>query len=174
MKRAFDPDRILRDLLASGRDGEHFDMRIDSRGQWFHEGRRIERIELVRLFSTILRKADDGSYWLVTPVEQGRIEVEDVPFVLLELALEGETGCNGQIIRLRSNTDEWVTIDDRYPLVMRERSHGGGLAPYVTIRDRLEGRVARAVFYEMADMAVEHEGEIGVWSCGTFHVLGAR
>ena len=58
---------------------QEFDIRIAADGSWYHEGGLIGRPALVKLFSTVLRREADGSYWLVTPVERGRIEVEDAP-----------------------------------------------------------------------------------------------
>ena len=64
-------------------------MRIARDGTWYYRGSAINRLPLVKLFASVLRREDDGSYWLVTPVERGQIEVEDVPFVAVELAGEG-------------------------------------------------------------------------------------
>ena len=64
-------------------------LRIMSDGTWRYRGSPIERSELVKLFASVLRREPDGSYWLVTPVERGRIEVDDVPFVAVELATQG-------------------------------------------------------------------------------------
>ena len=57
-----------------------FQIRIDREGGWHYRGSPIARLPLVKLFATVLRRAEDGSYWLITPGEQGRIEVDDVPF----------------------------------------------------------------------------------------------
>jgi hypothetical protein len=48
----------------------------------------------------------------------------------------------------------------------------GGPAPYVDVRAGLEARLARSVFYELADLA-EPEGDdgLGVWSCGAWFPL---
>ena len=169
MRRPFDADAILRDLVRSGREGGRFDIRIDRHGDWHYQGSPIERTEIVRLFASILRRAEDGTHWLVTPVEQGRIEVEDVPFVLVELAIE--EGSRGPVLRFRSNLDEWVEASADHPLVMRPPPGGGGSAPYLLVRNGLEGRIARPVFYELADLASEHDGRMGVWSNGAFHPL---
>ena len=65
-------------------------MRIARDGTWFYHGSPIGRKPLVKLFASVLRREPDGSYWLVTPVERGRVEVEDAPFTAVELAVEGE------------------------------------------------------------------------------------
>src|SRR5215813_13340740 len=65
------------------------DMRIARDGTWFYLGTPIGRPALVRLFSTILRREDDGSYCLVTPVERVQLKVEDVPFIAVRVDAEG-------------------------------------------------------------------------------------
>jgi hypothetical protein len=151
-------------------------MRIARDGSWHYLVSPIKRIELVRLFASVLRREADGSYWLVTPVERGRIEVEDVPFVAVELEVTG-TG-QEQRLRLRSNLDEWVTLDGRHPLRLRPAESGAGEAgaiPYVEMRPGLEARLARPVYYELVELGTEHrEGErtrFGVWSAGRFFAL---
>ena len=59
-------------------------MRIARDGTWFYQGSPINRLPLVKLFASVLRREDDGEYWLVTPVERGRVPVEDVPFTAVE------------------------------------------------------------------------------------------
>lgn len=60
------------------------DIRIARDGTWYHEGAAIERPALVRLFAGLLKREGD-EYFLVTPVEKWRIQVEDAPFVLVVL-----------------------------------------------------------------------------------------
>jgi hypothetical protein len=151
-------------------------MRIASDGEWSYQGSPIRRIDLVKLFATILRREPDGSYWLVTPVERGRIEVEDAPFVVVEIerAGAGET----QELRARTNLDQWLTIGPDHPLELR-RPPGvvaeSGPAPYVDVRDGLQARIARSVFYELVDLAEEHRIDgrdcVGIWSQGHFFAL---
>lgn len=174
------PGRLETNSLSSGprvaaveRD---FGLRIARDGTWFHHGSPIERIALVKLFATVLRREADGSYWLVTPVERGRIEVEDVPFVAVELAVEG-TG-RDQRLRLRSNLDEWVTVGPDHPLQLRRSRtppDDAALVPYVEIRNGLEARLARPVYYELVELGVEFEqagrSRFGVWSEGRFFAL---
>src|SRR3954451_10835748 len=64
------------------------DIRIARDGTWFHQRMPVARRELVRLFSTILRKEADA-YYLVTPAEKMRIQVEDVPFLAVLLDVRG-------------------------------------------------------------------------------------
>lgn len=154
-----------------------YGMRIDRHGQWHHEGRPIPRLPLVKLFASVLRREEDGSYWLVTPVERGRIEVEDVPFVVVELAAEGKG--SEQKINVRSNLDEWAVIGSDHPLSLRippNASPTSPFVPYVEIRSRLEGRVLRSVYYELVDLGEPHQHDgvtqYGIWSNGIFFPLG--
>lgn len=153
-----------------------FGIRIARDGRWWHEGRPIERLALVKLFASVLQRAPDGSYWLVTPVERGRIEVDDVPFVAVELAVEGEAA--DQRIRLRSNLDEWVTVGPDHPLRLRRSmasADEAALVPYVELRDGLEARLARPVYYQLVELGEEQRLEgrsrFGIRSCGRFFAL---
>lgn len=156
-----------------------YHMRIDRDGVWYHEGRPIARTSLVKLFASVLRQEQDGSYWLVTPIERGRIEVEDAPFVVVELVAEGVG--SEQTIRVRSNLDEWVTVGPDHPLRLRrppdETSGTGPVAPvpYVDIRPGLAGRLLRSVYYELVDLGDEYRQNnitrYGVWSAGRFFAL---
>src|SRR3546814_6431855 len=81
-------------------------MRIARDGTWFHQGSPIGREAMVRLFSTILRREPDGSHVLVTPVEKLSIEVEDAPFVAVELKSEGEGRTRSLAFRLNTRSEE--------------------------------------------------------------------
>jgi hypothetical protein len=51
----------------------------------------------------------------------------------------------------------------------------GEPSPYVLVRGRLEAKSARAVFYELVDLAEpspEDRNLLGVWSKGVFFPLG--
>jgi uncharacterized protein len=149
------------------------DIRIARDGTWYHEGSPIGRKELVRLFSTILRRDPDG-YVLVTPGEKMRIVVEDAPFLAVLLDVEGE----GRTRRLAFTTnvgDETVAGCDN-PIRVETDPDTDEPAPYVHVRKGLEARIARAVFYQLADLAVPGDGAdagfLGVWSGGCFFRLG--
>ncbi|HEX5078146.1 MAG TPA: DUF1285 domain-containing protein [Geminicoccaceae bacterium] len=151
-------------------------LRIASDGEWLYRGSPIRRIELVKLFATVLRREADGSYWLITPVERGRITVDDAPFVAVELGRSGEG--RAQRLRLRTNLDAWVTIGPEHPLRLRRPAGvagDSGPAPYVELRGGLEARVARPVWYELVELAEERavagRRRIGIWSEGHFFAL---
>lgn len=149
------------------------DIRIARDGTWLYRGSPITRQPLVKLFASVLRRTPDGSYWLVTPAERGRITVDDVPFVAVALDVVGE-GPEQQLM-LRTNLDEIVTAGPEHPLRV-ETAASGEPAPYILLRDGLEARLSRPVFYELVERATEEQiaGEtlFGVWSRGAFFRLG--
>jgi hypothetical protein len=155
-------------------DCGHFDIRIARNGTWYYRGSPIARMPLVRLFSTVLRREPDGTYWLVTPAERGRITVEDAPFMALELTVEGEG--QAQSLIFRTNVDDTVAADRAHPLRVATDPDTGEPHPYILVRDGLEARVSRSVFYELVALGTEERvGEemlYGVWSRGAFFPLG--
>ncbi|HYC04193.1 MAG TPA: DUF1285 domain-containing protein [Azospirillaceae bacterium] len=159
-----------------------FDIRIDREGVWWHEGGRIERLALVKLFSTVLRKDEKGRYWLVTPVERGTIEVEDAPFVAVALTVEGSG--RDQVLRFRTNLDQEVEAGPDRPIRVETDPGTGEPRPYILVRDNLEARINRPVFYELVERGVappdagtsahqDESDQIGIWSKGTFFPLGS-
>src|SRR5258706_5142906 len=84
------PGMAARTGPESGRDENcgDFGIRILRDGTWLYHGSPITRKPLVRLFSTVLRREHDG-YWLATPVERGRIVVDDAPFTAVEMTIPG-------------------------------------------------------------------------------------
>lgn len=144
------------------------EMRIARDGSWFHQGSPIARQEMVRLFSSILRREADGSYVIVTPVEKLSIEVEDAPFLAVEMKAEGE----GEQMRIafRLNTGDLVPANAEHPLRFEQAQDGP--RPYLLIRGRLEALVTRSVYYELAEIALANgSSPPGVWSQGSFFPL---
>ena len=155
-------------------DCGHFDITIARDGTWHYRGSPIGRLPLVRLFSTVLLRASDGSYWLQTPAERGRITVEDAPFVAVELTRRGDG--RAQELIFRTNIDETVAADAEHPIRVVNNPGTAGPNPYVLVRDGLEARLSRPVFYELVELGQEERvGEatlFGVWSKGKFFPLG--
>ena len=148
---------------------QRFAIRIDSDGQWWHEGARISRDRLSALFAGVLARLDDGRYVLVTPAEWGVIEVEDVPYLITAMVVEGDDA-GVQVIRFTDSHGAEVVLDAEHVLVMRE--YRGGLCPYVALRRGLDARINRAVYYQLAEhLTQDDEGRFGVWSAGVFHIM---
>ena len=146
------------------------DIRIAADGTWHHNGSPIRRDKLVRLFSTILRREEDGRIVLVTPVESVGITVEDAPFLAVEMAVEGEGA--GRSLAFRTNVDDLVRVDADHALRFEQDSEGG-LKPYLHVRRGLWALVTRALTYDLVDLAEERviDGRawLGIEAGGAFH-----
>ncbi len=141
-------------------------------GTWRHEGVRMTRESLVRLFASILRKDPDGVTYLVTPVEKVSVKVADAPFLAVRADREGQA--RDQVIAFTTNIGDVAAAGRDNPI--RVEMHGGEPRPYVLVRGRLEARILRPPFYELVEWAREEdtpEGpRLGVWSQGAFFPLG--
>ncbi len=186
-KPSFDLSALIKSARAQGageglppvekwhpEDCGQMDMVIKADGSWWHEGSRITRAPLIKLFSTILRKDADGETYLVTPGEKIRITVERAHFVAVRVDIEGSGAA--QRLFFTTNMDEVVEAGPDRPV--RVDTHPVTLepSPFVAVRGRLEASLARPVFYELVNYAIEHdtpEGKVlGVMSGGEFFPLG--
>ena len=141
------------------------DIVIKRDGLWFHEGTPIGREALVRLFSTVLRKDDDGIY-LVTPVEKLKITVEDAPFIAVRVDRDGEA------LRFTTNVGDEVEAGPDNPIRVEMCKATGEPRPYLHVRRGLEALIARPVFYELVEMAQERDGAMQVSSNGAWFTVG--
>jgi hypothetical protein len=148
-------------------------------GLWLYRGSPVGRKELVCLFASVLRRDEDGQFWLETPAERGRIEVEDAPFVAVEMDW---TGCGReQCLTFRTNVDELISAGPEHPIRIAHDILTCEPTPYLVVRPGLgrlpiEARICRAVYYELAALAepglVHGRRMLGVWSRGRFFPLG--
>jgi hypothetical protein len=126
------------------------DMEIRADGTWFYMGTPIGRAPLVRLFSTVLRKDEDGNTYLVTPVEKVGIRVVDAPFVAVEMSMTQREG--EQVLTFRTNVGDVVEAGTEHVLRFVIRGENKELKPYLHVRGRLDALVSRAVMYELVDL----------------------
>ncbi len=145
------------------------DMRIARDGTWFYQGTPIGRPELVRLFSSILRK-DGDRYFLVTPVEKVGIEVEDAPFVAVDFEAEGAG--EDQRLTFLTHVGDSVTAGADHPIRVERDAETGEPAPYVHVRADLEALIDRKSFYRLVELGAHRDldgtGWFGLWSGGSF------
>ena len=123
------------------------DMEIRSDGTWFYMGTPIGRAPLVRLFSTVLRKDEDGKTYLVTPVEKVGIRVVDAPFVAVEMTVTAHD--DGPRLTFRTNVGDVVEAGPEHPLHFVVHGGNNQLKPYLHVRGRLEALVSRPVMYDL-------------------------
>ncbi len=144
------------------------DIRIAKDGTWSYLGSPIKRFELVKLFSSILKKEGE-KFFLVTPVEKVGIIVEDAPFIAVDVDSNGE----GQARTLTFSTlvGETVTAGPDHPIRIDVDPETEEPSPYVLVRANLEARLDRKTFYRLVDSATHHGDWFGVWSGGQFFGL---
>ncbi len=124
------------------------DIRIARDGNWFHEGRPFLRQPLVRLLSSILKREGD-EYFLVSPVEKMRIQVEDAPFVVVGVTQESDEIGDAPVLIFRTLTDDIIRLDAEHPLRVQTDALTGEPRPYIQVRGGMEARIHRPVFYEL-------------------------
>ncbi len=148
-------------------------LRIAADGTWYYRDSAIGREALVKLFASILRREDDGRHYLVTPVEKIGIDVEDAPFLAVEMIVQGRH--QNQSLTFRTNVDDMVTAGPLHPLRFKTDRKNNGLKPYLHVRGCLEALVTRAVCYDLLESAseamIEGETRSGIWSGGRFFPL---
>ncbi len=159
---------------TEGTDCGEFPIHIARDGTWWHEGSPIRRLPLVKLFASVLHRAEDGSYQLVTPAERGRITVEDAPFIAVELTVAGEG--RDQVLTFRTNVDDSVSAGEDHPIRIWTDEVTQAPNPYILVKPGLEARLTRAVFYQLVESGREERvgqaTQFGVWSQGKFFPLG--
>lgn len=141
------------------------DMRIARDGTWFYLGTPIGRPELVRLFSTILKREGD-KYFLVTPVEKVGITVDDAPFVAIDFDISGAG--TDQVLTFTTNVGDTAVAGPDHPIRVERDPDSGEPSPYVHIRTDLEALIDRKSFYRLVDIGAHHDGWFGLWSSGRF------
>ena len=147
-------------------------MQIRSDGVWFYGGSPIGRKPLVKLFAGVLRKDDDGKHYLVTPAEKVDVAVEDAPFLAVEMEVKGSG--REQSLMFRTNVDDVVEAGAAHPIRFAVEPGSGGLKPSLLVRGRLEALVTRALYYDLAEIAVtDAERGFGLWSGGAFFPMTA-
>ena len=135
---------------------------IKADGTWYHDGDPIRRESLVRLFASILRREEDGEYYLVTPVEKWRIRVELCPLLVTDADRTGD------LLVVTVNTGRRVTVDAEHPLyLVPERDNAAAVA----LEHGLTALFTRAAWYRLVDLAQELGGVTGVASGEEFFPL---
>ena len=168
----------LNETPSDSSEGRSFcgdiDMRITRNGTWYYHGSPIKRKQLIKLFASILIRDEKGDFWLETPAEKCRIQVEDAPFVAVLMDVVGKG--REQIVKFLTNVDEQVIATQDNPIWVDINPESLEPKPYVLVRKGLRALISRAVFYDLVEIGVEEESPegkfLGVWSEGVFFKLG--
>jgi len=145
---------------------QDIDIEIRHDGSWWHEGTRIERHELVKLFASILILQDD-EYFLVTPAEKCRVRVADVPFIIDAVVADGTDAGAEQFPSIRTikcitNVGEEIMLGAQHPLTLKADAKGAWI-PYVLVRNGMQARFGRNAYYELVAMAsIERDGDCDI------------
>lgn len=149
-------------------------IRIAADGSWFHEQRRFQRDSLVKLFASILRREDE-EYFLVTPTEKLRIEVEDAPFIATLVESVKDDGT--QAIVFTTNVGDRIVVNREHPIRVEIDAESRTPRPYVQVREGLDALISRSAFYDLINLAQEKErdgtGYLSVTSLGHEFELGS-
>lgn len=141
------------------------DIRIARDGTWFYLGTPIGRPALVKLFSSILKK-EAGKYYLVTPVEKVGIQVDDAPFVAVDV--EHRDGD----LQFTTQVGDTMIAGPDHPIRVERDPETGEPSPYVLVRSNLEALIDRKSFYRLVDLGLHEiwkgESWFGLRSQSTF------
>jgi hypothetical protein len=160
-------------------DHGHLPFLIKRDGTWLYKGSPITRKPMVCLFSTVLKREEDGAFSLETPTERGIIDVEDAPFLAVEMDWCGHG--SQQVLSFRTNTDQCITAGREHPIRIAHDLLTCEPTPYLHVRDGkgkypIEARINRATYYELVALAepglCRGRKVLGVWSDGVFFSLG--
>ena len=145
------------------------DIRITRDGNWHYNKSPIGRKRLVKLFSNILKKEGDF-YYLVTPVEKIKIQVDDAPFLIVDIESKIVNGT--QEIIFLTNTETEFSLSSKNPLRILFKNHTQEPSPYVVVRKNLEGLIDRKTFYRLIEKSDFHSHKgiswLGIWSQNVF------
>lgn len=139
------------------------DMLICADGRWLHEGDPIKRDKLVALFASILRREDDGEYYLLTPVEKWRVKVEDAALLAVDMDVINEEG--QQQLVFTTNVGTRFLLNEDHPLRVLV-DHKGQPSPELVLNNGLHAKLTRAVFYRLVDIAEKQGDDYIVSSAG--------
>lgn len=149
------------------------DITIHSNGDWSYGGTKIQRLEMVKLFSEQLLKVED-QYYLIAPEQLLNISVEDMPFVVI--SADRKT-INGRVeISLRTSSNHSFLFDETHEAILQPIKGSEGQVPCVLVRDNLLARFDRPVYYQMVSwgeqVALAGRQVLTINSCGQNHVFG--
>ena len=159
------------------------DLVIKANGEWWHEGGHMTRESLVSLFATILWKEENNGtveYFLKTPVQKLRIQVEDAPLLINDVGIVNEG--NESWLEFTTTTGDIVRLDDEHPITLRSyiaedkenftennsleqpNQHSvkaAQIRPYMEVRNGLTALVGRNTFYHLTEIGelTEYDGE---------------
>lgn len=136
------------------------DLIIKANGEWWHQGSPIQRTSLIDLFSKVLWQ-ENGEFFLKTPVEKIKIQVEDAPFQINRVEQVLHQG--RQALQFFTPQDDAILLDEPAQLQFLCKNHAQHreYRPYLHVRFGLLGLVQRSVFYHLIELGELLENQQG-------------
>lgn len=148
----------------------NIDIRIDREGNWIHEGEKITRQSIVNLFASILRREDDGDYYLVTPGEKWRIQVDLLPLMVTDIEWERVSPAD-PLLRATLNTGKTVAVNAEHALYLEDRMDG---IAALQLPHGLAALFSRTAWYRLVELSEQGEEGAFVTSAGEIFQLERR
>jgi hypothetical protein len=130
---------------------------IDKYCRWYHHTGAhpgpIKKYALAKLFSGSgsgiwygrgLSRDVDGVYWISQPESKYKVEVEDVPFLIVNLTVLNK-GEENQLINVFTNFEEEVEVGPDHKAEIRKEPGRGQDVLYIEVRDGLFGKAIKSV-----------------------------
>lgn len=134
------------------------DLKIDRQGIWWHEGKPIRRAGLVRVLASVLTY-ENQQWYLKSPTEQLRIEVEDAPFIVTQCELTEAK------IQLTTNVGEQFFLQLPWALTLDPE---GEWRPWIQLHEAIGARLSRPLLLRLVDSALmqnaDPEGDTLYWA----------
>ena len=122
-----------------------FPIKIKSNGEWLYQNSLIKKEALIKLFASVLISDGKGNFYLETPAEKGKIEVEDTPFVIINFGIKGLN--KNQEIIFKTNIGEEIILSKKNPLFYKKSKKN--FIPYINIRKNINAKILRTVYYQL-------------------------
>ena len=132
-----------------------FPIKIKSNGEWLYQNTLIKKKTLIKLFSSVLVADEKGNFYLETPAEKGKIEVEDSPFVITSFVIKGLN--KNQEIIFKTNIDEEIVLSKKNPLFYKKNKEN--FIPYIVIRKSINAKILRSVYYQIINKFIEKKSK---------------
>ena len=132
-----------------------FPIKIKSNGEWLYQNSLIQKKALIKLFSSVLIGDGKGNFYLETPAEKGKIEVEDAPFVVIDFNVKGLN--KKQEIIFKTNLEEEITLSKNNPLFYKKSKKN--YIPYINIRKNINAKILRSVYYQLINKFIKKDSK---------------
>ena len=123
-------------------EGVRFD--VDKDANWFYNGSKIERLNMIKLFSKLI-KMEGENYFIVTPSEKIPVYVVNEVFSIIDFKKENDD------YFFKTNTNEWVKLTKNSPLIVENRNNQP--YPRMELNQNISGLLTRSLFYNLVSEA---------------------